>query len=431
MTFRDFRFGRRRRVVMVCLSFALATLGVTMFVGGGRLVARQQTYPIRHVIFLIKENHSFDNLFARFPGADGTAVARKGKSVVHLGTTPYPTTVDVQHSRNSVVTAVNGGKMNGFYRIPRAVEHGFDYADTAYTRSEIPAYWAYARHFTLADHFFSTVLASSFPNHLVTVTSRPLHVDGNPVEASYNPRSWGCDGAKGTKVDMVSHGRHREVRPCFNARTLADEAQAHGVSWRYYAPPRGQIGYIWSTLDSIKHIRYSRLWSSHVLPEERFAADVSRGKLASVTWLVPDLVVSDHPPASMCSGENWTIEQINAIMRSRFWKSTLIVLTWDDFGGFYDHVPPPKLNGLIFGPRVPAIFISPYARAHSVDHTTYNFDSVLRYIEDRFHLGHLGTLDASATSLADALDLNQRPLSPLILKPRACPKGNGGSQIGY
>lgn len=387
--------------------------------------------PIQHVVFLIKENHSFDNLFARFPGADGTRVVRRGNRIMPLGDTPYPFAPDIGHSRSALVAAVDGGKMNRFYLIPRAVRHGRDFADSAYTRAEIPNYWTYAGDFTLADHFFSTVMASSFPNHLVTVTSSPLNIDGNPVESSYNPRSWGCDAASGTWVDRLVSGGHRRVKPCFNVRTLAGEAQAHGVSWRYYAPSRGHIGYIWSTLDSIRHIRYSSLWSRNVLPEQQFISDVGRGRLAQITWLVPDLVVSDHPPASMCSGENWTVEQINAVMRSRFWKSTLIVLTWDDFGGFYDHVPPPHLNQLLYGPRVPAILISPYVKPHFVDHSTYNFDSVLRFIEDRFHLGHLTSLDARATSIGNAIHPNQRPLRPVVLRPRACTQWSGGIPQGY
>lgn len=425
--------SRVRPRVSLTAAIVLVAVGALMIVGASRIGTKRLVQSrIQHVVFLIKENHSFDNLFARFPGADGTTVARAGSRVIKLGETPYPSTPDVLHSRDAIITAVNGGRMNEFYRIPGAIEHGVDYADTAYTQSEIPAYWSYARRFTLADHFFSTVLASSFPNHLVTVTSRPLHVDGNPVESSYNPRSWGCDGASGTRVDMFLHGVHASVKPCFNVQTLADEAEAHDVSWRYYAPSRGAIGYIWSTLDAIRHIRYSSLWSTHVLPEQHFISDVSRGKLAKITWLVPDLVVSDHPPVSMCSSENWTVAQVNAVMQSKFWRSTLIVLTWDDFGGFYDHVPPPHVTPLLYGPRVPAIFISPYSRSGTVDHSTYNFDSVLRYIEDLFGLGHLSSLDSMATSISGSLNLYQKPLKPLVLKPRTCPTQNRGHPLtGY
>jgi phospholipase C len=413
------------------MSVLVSGCGVVGTSSGGIVATQSDPYPIKHVVFLIKENHSFDNMFARFPGADGTSTARVGNRTVKLGIPPYPSTVDIGHSRDAMIAAVNGGQMNMFSTIPRAVIRGRDYADTAYTKSQIPNYWAYASHFTLADHFFSTVLASSFPNHLVTIASQPLNVIGNPVESSYNPRSWGCDGASGTRVARIVNGHVRNVKPCFNARTLADEAQAHGVGWRYYAPYRGQIGYIWSTLDAIRHIRYSKLWTTHVLPEEQFVSDVHSGHLAPLTWLIPDLVVSDHPPASECSSENWTVEQINAIMSSKFWKSTVIVLTWDDFGGFYDHVAPPHSPISAFGPRVPAIIISPFARPHYVDHTTYNFDSVLRYIEDVLHLGHLSPMDAYAPSIAHAIRPNQKPLAPLILTPRACPNVKTPIVPGY
>ncbi|HZT95448.1 MAG TPA: alkaline phosphatase family protein [Chloroflexota bacterium] len=418
-------------VPLSALALVVAGAGLLLAARGGVAARPAASSPIDHVVFIIKENHSFDNLFAHFPGADGTSTARLGSRVVPIGRTPYPETADVLHSRQAILQGVNGGRMNEFYRLPRAVQHGFDYADTAYRRADIPNYWAYASRFTLADHFFSTIMASSFPNHLVTVASTSLGVDGDPQESSYNPRSWGCDGAAGTRVDRIVAGRHVEVKPCFNVRTIADEATARHVSWRYYAPPRGQIGYIWSTFDAIQHIRYSSLWRTNVLPEESFAGDVAHGKLAAITWLIPDLTVSDHPPASMCSGENWTVEQINAIMRSRFWRSTLIVLTWDDFGGFYDHVRPPRLNQLMYGPRVPAILISPYARPHHVDHSTYSFESVLRYVEDRFRLGRLSTFDARARSIGGALDTGQKPLPPLILRPRSCPAARTPISSGY
>jgi phospholipase C len=381
-----------------------------------------QPSPIKHVVFIIKENHSFDNLFGRFPGADGTSMARVGNKTVSLRVTPYPITPDIDHSRASIITAVNNGQMNQFYKIPGAIQHNVDYADTAYTRKEIPNYWSYAEHFTLADHFFSTVMGSSFPNHLVTIAGSALHVDENPVEPPNHTRSWGCDAASQTRVDiMLSNGTHEMVRPCFNALTLGDEASAHGVSWRYYEPVIGDIGYIWSTYDAIRHVRYSSIWKQHIVPNDQFVTDVQKGHLPAISWLIPNFVVSDHPPVSECSSEDWTVDQINAIMQSRYWKSTLIVLTWDDFGGFYDHVPPPRISPLYYGPRVPAIFISPYARSHYIDHTTYDFTSVLRYVEDLFGLGHLSTLDERANSIANALNYHQRPLKPLILQDRKCP----------
>jgi phospholipase C len=387
--------------------------------------------PIKHVVFIIKENHSFDSMFARFPGANGTKTAKVGNKTIPLGYTEYPSTPDVVHSRNAIVMSMNHGLMNQFYLAPRAVVHGHDYVDTAYTHGDIPNYWAYAKHFVLADNFFSTVAAGSFPNHLVMITSTAQHIDGDPVESSYNPRSWGCDSHAGTVVDMLLSGRHSEVAPCFNVKTLADEAQEAGDSWKYYAAPKGYIGYIWSTLDSIRHIRYSSLWARDVLPEFQFISDVRKGHLADITWLTPDIVVSDHPPVSECSSENWTVEQINAIMQSRFWKSTLIVLTWDDSGGFYDHVPPPVNGPLYYGPRVPAIFISPYSRSGYIDNTFYSFDSVLKFIEDRFGLPYMSKMDANANSIVDGLDFHQRPMKPFIRTPRDCATIKPGHIVGY
>jgi hypothetical protein len=132
---------------------------------------------------------------------------------------------------------------------------------------------------------------------------------------------------------------------------------------------------------------------------------------------------SEHPPHSACAGENWTVRELNALMRSPLWDSTVVFLTWDDFGGFYDHVPPPHLNELAYGPRVPTIVISPYARSHFVDHQRYDFASILRFVEDRFHLPRLSAFDRRADSIAADLDTSQAPLPPLVLHTRTCPPG--------
>ena len=212
-------------------------------------------------------------------------------------------------------------------------------------------------------------------------------------------------------------GRRTFVPPCFGGRTIADEANRAGVSWRYYAPPIGTFGYIWSTFNSIKHIRYSSQWESHVLNSDQFITDIRRGRLAQVTWLTTDLSTSDHPPASICSGQNWTVGQINAVMRSRFWKNTAILLTWDDFGGFYDHVAPPVESRYSLGPRVPTLVISPYARRSSVDHTQYDFRSILKFLEGNFGLPHIMSYDRSVSSIAGMLDFGQKP-APVALQPQ-------------
>jgi hypothetical protein len=203
--------------------------------------------------------------------------------------------------------------------------------------------------------------------------------------------------------------------------TLADRLNGSHVSWRYYAPGIGHSGYIWSTFDAIRHIRFGDQWRTNVLPWRRFTSDVAHGHLAAVTWLVTDTAESEHPPASTCNGENTTVSEVNAIMRSRFWRDTAIIVTWDDFGGFYDHLAPPKTSRWGLGPRVPALIISPYARRGHVDHTVYDFTSVLAFIEERFGLQPLADNDASANPLRGSFDFGARPADRFLLRQHPCP----------
>src|SRR5262249_24710700 len=192
----------------------------------------------------------------------------------------------------------------------------------------------------------------------------------------------GCDAAEGTVVPVMdTSGNSTRVFPCFEFQTVADNLESAGVSWRYYAPVQGQIGYIWSALDAIGHIRHGPLWASRVVPYGQFLADAAAGTLPAVSWLGPDFAVSDHPSRpgirgspgifSVCEGENWTVQYINAIMQGPNWPTTAIVLTWDDFGGFYDHVVPPAVDYYGLGIRVPLLVISPYVKEGIVSHTVY------------------------------------------------------------
>jgi phospholipase C len=183
---------------------------------------------------------------------------------------------------------------------------------------------------------------------------------------------------------------------------------------------KGESGYIWSALDAIDHIRNTSLWADHVVPTAQFVADAATGKLPAVSWLVVSADQSEHPPASVCVGENWTVQQLNAVMQGRDWKSTAMFLTWDDFGGFYDHVPPPQVDNFGFGPRVPLLIISPYAKKDFISRTFYEFSSVLKFIEERFSLPPLTDRDSEANDMLDSFDFDQRPLPPLILQQRQC-----------
>jgi phospholipase C len=303
------------------------------------------------------------------------------------------------------------------------------FAYSQYTEDDIPNYFAIARYFVLADAFFSSLTGPSFPNHLYTVGAQSGVFDPTqPGGAINNPSNsqgrWGCDAPDNSLVDVMdADGDINRVYPCFDFQTLADELEAKGLSRKYYAPSQDQAGYKWSALNAIAHIRFTDLWVQHVVPPVQFIQDATNGTLPSVSWLVINSTQCEHPPASVCVGENWTVDQLNTVMNGPDWESTVVFLTWDDFGGFYDHVPPPMVDNFGFGPRIPLLIISPWVRSGFIDHTTLEFSSVLRLIEERFDLDPLADRDANANELIEAFDFTQDPLPPLPLETRQCPAG--------
>jgi hypothetical protein len=209
--------------------------------------------------------------------------------------------------------------------------------------------------------------------------------------------------------------------PCWDFQTLADSLQSIGVSWKFYAPASGQIGYNFSTLDAINHIRNGPLWTTNIESDSQFAADALAGNLPAVSWLVTG-VENDHPKGcAICASENWAVNQINAIMQGPDWNTTAIFMTWDDSGGFFDHVPPPVDDQFGLGPRVPLIIISPYAKTGYISHTQYEFSSILKFIEELYGLPPLTQRDANANDTTDSFDFTQTARAPLILQPRNCP----------
>ena len=381
---------------------------------------------IQHIVFLIKENRSFDNLFGTFPGADGatSGVISTGQRIP-LGHALNLMPQDIGHEWIDTRTAMHNGRMDQFDLVATAIGPGGQILPmTQFLAADLPNYWRYAQTFALADRMFSSMSGPSFPNHLYTVAAQAGGAVDVPVDTNLQPHPvWGCDTDATTTVTVMDQaGNVTRQLPCFDLPTLADSLETAGISWRYYAPGAGQIGYIWSALDAIRHIRTTSLWNQRVVPVGQFIDDAASGALPAVSWIVPDMPVSDHPrsQAGFCAGENWSVQYINAIMQGPAWSTTVIVLAWDDFGGFYDHVPPPAVDQFGYGPRVPLIVISPYARQGVVSHTVYEFASVLQLIETRFNLKPLTARDANANSLLDMFNFSQTPAQPLILPLRSC-----------
>ena len=370
-------------------------------------------WPIKHVVFLIKENRTFDNLFGTFPGADGVSFGFDDgvRRPLTRGTDGGIGSEDIPHCYTCSRMAWNHGKMDGFNQDAASDR----WAYTQLRRSQLPNYWHWAERFVLADRFFSSAQGPSFPNHLYTIAAQSGGAHDNPrrTGAFRSSNTFGCDAPPGQTVTVVdSEGKERQVRPCFEFQTEGDLLNDAGIDWAYYAAEPDQLEYIWSAYAAIGHIRETKQWREHILPVDRVVADIDRDRLPPITWIAPRYEDSEHPQFSFCQGENWSTQVINAIMRSDMWKDTAIFVTWDDYGGFYDHVAPPQVDDFGFGIRVPLLVISPYALRGAIDHRLGEFSSVLRFIEDNWGLGRLTGRDRAAKNLSYDFDFTQEPRPP-------------------
>jgi phospholipase C len=384
-------------------------------------------WPIKHVVFVIKENRTTDHLFGRFPGVNGVTHgldgARRRPLTAPLDRIPD----DIPHCYECAIESWNEGRMDNFAR----TEQGDLYAYTQMQgREDLPNYWRWAEEFALSDNFFASAQGPSFPNHLFTIAAQSggTHFNPNQDQARVTlftqetglAKSWGCDALEEAYVEVVdSEGQVEQVPPCFDFLTEADLLDGAGIPWAYYAAWNDQRGYVWSAFSAIERVRmHPEVWQRHIFPVDDFVADVEDGRLAPVTWVTPRYEVSEHPEWSFCHGENWTTEIVNAVMRSPFWKDTAIFITWDDYGGFYDHVAPPQVDDFGFGFRVPLLTISPYAKPGYVDSQLGEFSSVLRFIEDNWGLSQLTHRDRDAFNLSYVFDFEQEPREPLPLPLR-------------
>jgi phospholipase C len=413
--------------------------------------------PIQHVIFLVKENHSFDNYFGKYPGADGategpTLQCANGYApgpTVPLTPAPYIYPHDLGHAFSPGLTAIDGGKMDGF----NCVTYGDDLTGyTQFSRKTLPAYWALADRFVLADHFFTSMYGPTFPEHLYTIAAQSDGIVDNKTTTDHagnycddpteHTRRFPIESLTDADVHKIMGLEEHfldspanlfkiaaywvDTRTCVNIKVLPDELQAAHVSWKYYAMPD-----IWmNAMQAIKHVRFGPMWNN-VQDPSTILTDLQTDQLPAVSWLIPpDGSPNEHPGAgvNICVGENWTVQYLNAIFHSDAWPSTVVVIVWDDFGGFYDHVAPPHYDIMGLGPRTPALIISPYTVAGNnpdggaIDPTTYEFSSVLKFIEDLHGLPSLTQRDAQASPLAGALDFTQQPnLTYPKLREQTCP----------
>jgi phospholipase C len=398
---------------------------------------------ISHIIVMVQENRSFDNLFATFPGADGATQGKMkppggGKrQTVQLKKVPLVEKCDFGHRYQGFKADYDNGKMDGFGLQGGGKCKGqvgtlpYQYVDP----NDIIPYWFIAQNYVLGDEMFQTQGSGSFSAH------QDLIRGGTTYDAALtkslvdypSAEPWGCDAKAGTVTSYllwtgtkIADKYHEGPFPCTNAfpgyptytyMTMRDLLDNAGISWKHYSPPVTGSGGLWNAFDMIAAVRYGPEWNNNVKRNPNtFFTNLDAGELPTVSWVIPDNVNSDHPGSAQDLGPEWVASVVNAVGKSQYWNSCAIIIVWDDWGGFYDHKKPPFFDnwgGLGF--RVPMLIVSPYARMTSssqpgyISHTQYEFGSILKFIENVFNLGQLGTTDARANSIGDSFDFSQPP----------------------
>ncbi|MGA7249191.1 MAG: alkaline phosphatase family protein [Candidatus Cybelea sp.] len=403
------------------------TLG-TMPVAGNALLLTPSLATgrgkIEHVVYVIQENRSFDDLFAGYPGADTVSSGKNSKGqTIALQPISLETPYEIDHSARAMFAACNGtGKlpgtkcrMDGFNK-EREYQGPLNGQYAYVPHHESKPYFEMAHEFVLADRMFQSQLDESFVAHQYVIAAQAKSSVDSPVHSW-----WGCTGGPDERIATITHQRTygKSQRPCFDYETLGDELDNAGLSWRFYTSAYSEpLSGFWSAYQAVKHIYDGPDWTKNVrYPQKKFLRDIRRGKLASFTWITPLCQDSDHPDCSGGFGPSWVASIVNAVGESKFWDTTAIFVQWDDWGGFYDHVPPPYEGYDGLGFRVPLIVISPYAKKNYVSHAQYETASVLRFAENLFALGQLSDADTRATSpAADCFDFEQKPRAFVPIK---------------
>ncbi len=385
---------------------------------------------IQHVVIIFQENRTPDNLFHGLPNADiaNTGVNSMGQTIT-LQPGSLVNSYDLGHRHSDFVSMYDGGKMDGADKVtcePTGTTCPPNPQFMYVSPSEAAPYLQLAQQYTFGDRMFQTQQGPSFPAHQFIISGTSAPTATSSLFAAENPYGGaGCAAPSNSLVWMIdsSGNESTEAYPCFEHQTLTDLLDQKGISWKYYTPSAGSI---WTGPNAIQHICGAvgsdcagSGWTQNVvLQQTRVLTDISNGQLPAVSWVIPSGQASDHAVFSDASGPSWVASIVNAIGNSQYWSNTVIIITWDDWGGWYDHVPPPSIvndgtswgSGYVYGFRVPLIVVSPYAKAGYVSHVTHDFGSILKYIEKNFGLGSLGYADERADDLSDCFNFSQTPI---------------------
>jgi phospholipase C len=412
--------------------------------------------PIKHVIIIMQENRSFENLFHAFPGAHtvNSGVGHDG-TVYQLQSIPLKWRPEMTHSHYQFLEDYDGGKVDGFdryitslkktgpicgdpvnrYNEPQCftINNSAQYKQMAYSyvqQSDIKEYWEMAQQYALGDKTFSSNNGPTFPSHQYLIAGESGHATEVP-----NGEPWGCDDVKSATVNLIAGGTAtppvysketgHEVAgpyPCFTYPTIAQNLDASNITWKYYAQKTG------SGRDLDPFEASSAVWNGAdrkniIYPDTQVLKDIGAGKLANVSWVTPSGQNSDHPgPQSGNLGPAWVASIVNAVGGSQYWNSTAVIIMWDEWGGWFDEVKPPQyLDGQSkayegLGFRVPLIVVSPYAKAGYISHDQHEIAGTLRFIEETFDLPFIGGgsgikyADQRADGFDDMFDYTQTPI---------------------
>jgi phospholipase C len=450
----------------------------TSTTGPAATTAAAGIHKIKHVVVIMQENRSFDTYFGTFPGATGIpADACLPNPATGGCDKPYHDPSDVNiggpHAGVSAVEAVDGGKMDGFLKVaqhvaactgaddpfcsPDAGKDAIGYHDAR----EIPNYWTYAQQYVLQDHLFEPNASWSLPAHLflVSLWSAKCRTAADPmscVSALENPDQTPpyVPPGNGAPSAPPPPGNASVPAPDYPWTDLTYLLHRNNVSWGYFlatgvepdcqdpadvsCPPVPQYSRtpgIWNPLPFFDTVRTDGQLPN-IQQTDLFYKDAKDGTLPAVSWVVPSGGTSEHPPSKVSDGQAYVTSLVNAVMNGPDWSSTAIFVAWDDWGGFYDNVVPPKVDANGYGLRVPGLVISPYAKKGFIDHQTLSFDAYAKFIEDDF-LGS-ARIDSATDgrpdsrpdvrenapvlgNLVNSFDFNQAPRPPMLLPLRPPP----------
>ncbi|HZV01229.1 MAG TPA: alkaline phosphatase family protein [Planctomycetota bacterium] len=386
------------------------------------------TIPIDHVFIIIKENHTYDNYFATYPGGDGATAGLDSKGQLHALTTPSFDCGDPgDNGWDTAALEWNQGRMDQWDLIPQNLPSYLQFLNVGPYTTYAPAngktggpvnyYWELASQGALCDRYFTAVRGASTPNHIFLVAASSGGMITNPDNGS-------CQviDAQGVVSTHPDHFSTAEI-----ATTLPNELEKKGLTWRYYAEMSSngivpqflaQLGFggsnrtLLDQVDAVASLPTYNSWANGSLTDldQKLPGLLASGDVGNVTWITAQAQSCEHPQvSSVAYGADWTRRVVAAIGHSPYWSRCAIVITWDDFGGWFDHVAPPQVDAQGLGFRVPCLVVSPYARKSFVDHDTLEHSSVLRLAETVFGIAPMTARDAGAQDLAGALDFTQAP----------------------